>query len=251
MKRTLLDMVQDILNDLEAEEVNTITDTVEAMQVAQTIKSCYLEMMSNRNWPHLKKLIQLESSTDINKPTHLKIPENSKELIIFRYDKRKLDSENAHYEDVKYVYPDEFLRFTGNRSNTQQNRLEVSDYNGVRFYVQTNQAPLYWTSFDDQYVICDAYDRQVDDTLQTIKTQAHVVVYPSWITQDSFVPDLPVEAFSALVEEAKSTAFLNIKQMANEKAEQKATRQNRWLARKAWTAHGGIRYPNYGRTSKK
>ena len=39
--------------------------------------------------------------------------------------------------------------------------------------------------------------------------------------------------------------------MVNEKAEQKATRQNRWLARKAWRAHGGVRYDDYGRRGRK
>ena len=37
---TLLDMVQDVLNDLDSDEVNDIDDTIEAQQIAQIIKSC-------------------------------------------------------------------------------------------------------------------------------------------------------------------------------------------------------------------
>jgi len=39
--------------------------------------------------------------------------------------------------------------------------------------------------------------------------------------------------------------------MANQKAEQKAGRQQRWLSRKAWRAKGGILYENYGRKGRK
>jgi hypothetical protein len=74
---------------------------------------------------------------------------------------------------------------------------------------------------------------------------------PKWVHMDDAIPDLPEEAFAALEEEAKSTAFVAIKQMANQKAEQKAARQNRWLSRKAWRAHGGIQYENYGRKGRR
>ena len=39
--------------------------------------------------------------------------------------------------------------------------------------------------------------------------------------------------------------------MANQKAEQKAARQQRWLSRKAWRIEGGIEYENYGRSFRK
>src|SRR5688572_28072275 len=86
MRMSLLDMVQDILNDLDSDGVNSINDTIEAQQVAQIVKTCYFEMISNRNWPHLKQLIQLEASGDVDKPNYLQLPERLKELILFKYD---------------------------------------------------------------------------------------------------------------------------------------------------------------------
>src|SRR5690606_23061665 len=99
--------------------------------------------------------------------------------------------------------------------------------------IKTNQFPTYWTSFDDVYLVCDSYDASYDDTLKSSKTQALIVRNPDWITQDDFVPDLPAEAFAAFLAEAKSTAFVSLKQMMNEKVEAKAQRQQRWLSRKA------------------
>lgn len=68
---------------------------------------------------------------------------------------------------------------------------------------------------------------------------------------DTFIPVLPEEAFTLLLEESKSRASLKINQQADQKAEQEAGRQNRWLAGKQWRAHKGERTPNYGRRGRK
>jgi hypothetical protein len=87
----------------------------------------------------------------------------------------------------------------------------------------------------------------VDDTIQNSKIQAMGYVIPGWIMEDDFIPDLPDEAFTALLEEAKSRAAFKLKQTADQKAEQEAGRQNRWLSRKAWRVAGGVKYKDYGR----
>lgn len=251
MKNTLLEIVQDILNDLDSDEVNSIDDTIESQQVANIVKQCYFELIANRNWPHLRKLITLNSSLDTSKPTHLQIPDEMKELVFFNYDTKELGDTRSKFQEVKYKYPDEFLRYVSVRNGDNDNVDEIYDWSGSRFYIFNDKAPLYWTSFDDEWIVCDAYDKQVDSTLQSQKTQVLAYLEPSWSHLDGAVPNLPSEAFPLLIEEAKSTASLVLKQMANQKAEQKATRQNKWLSRKAWRTHGGVRYPNYGRNSRK
>lgn len=247
MKPTLLEMVQDILNDLDSDEVNSIDDTIEAAQVAQIIKTCYHEMMSNRNWPHTRKLFQLEASNDTSKPTYLIIPASLKELVSFQYDKTPKGSIDIVRGDVSYRQPDDFMRILNSRSLKNPHTEAVTDYNGVKLLILNNTPPTYWTSFDDQHLVCDSYNNAVDDTLMRSKTACIAYIIPEWERKDTAIPDLPIEAFSALIEEAKSTAFLALKQVANSKAEQKASRQQRWLSRKAWSTHGGIVYPDYGR----
>lgn len=252
MKQTLLDIVRFILNELDSDDVNSINDTVESMQVAQVVRGCYLEMVSNRNWPNQKSLSQVHHSGTPDKPTHLKLPESTKELISFRYDKSdKEDPNDINYQDVVYRNPDEFLRLVSARHRDTQNTRIVTDFGGVKLIIKDNQAPQYWTSFDDEYIVCDSFDRKVDDALKKSKTQCLIYKMPEWIHTDDAIPDLPAEAFAALIEESKSTASLTLKQMANEKAEQKSNRQQRWLSRKAWRAKGGVRYDNYGRNSRK
>lgn len=251
MKRSLLDIVQEILNDLDSDEVNSINDTVESLQVANIIRACYLEMTSNRNWPDQKKLVQIAASNDLNKPNYMRLPDNIKEVVQFSYNKAKEGQTKLVYQSVKFVYPDEFLRLVNSRDTDLDNVIIVTDENGIQIPVVNNQPPSYWTSFDDNWMVFDAYDSAVDDTLKASKSQVIAYVEKAWVHDDNAIPDLPSEAFSALVEEAKSTAFLALKQMPNQKAEQKASRQQRWLSRKAWRAEGNIRYPNYGRIGKK
>src|SRR5574341_1002189 len=250
MKFSLLDIVQEVLNDLDADSVNSIDDTVEATQVAQIVKSCFNEMMSNRDWPHLKQLSQLEASGDLNKPSHMKLPSGVKKLEWIKYDVKKAGETRLRYSDIKYLYPDQFLGITNNRNSDNSNIKSVIDFSGTTLLILTDKAPTYWTSFDDEYIVFDAYNSALDDTLKKSKTQIGIVKEPVWFHTDSAIPDLPEEAFAALIEEAKSTAFLTLKQMVNQKAEMKASRQNRWLSRKAWKAKGGVRYDDYGRKGR-
>lgn len=251
-KLTVLEMVQSILNDMDSDTVNSIDDTVESQQVTSIIKDCYNEMISNRNWPHLRKLCQLESINDLTKPTHLKLAEGTKELVFFRYDKHRVyNSSKLIYEDVRYKEPDAFLRMVSGRNTENENVETVVDFSGTKILVNTNQPPMYWTTFDDQYIVCDSYDADVDDTLKESKTQCLAYIETPWEGLNDSVPNLPSEAFSALLAEAKSLAFFTLKQMVNSKAEATSQRQQRWLSRKAWAAEGGIKFANFGRKARR
>lgn len=250
MKRTLLDMVQEILSDMDSDLVESIFDTVESEQVVTILKSTYYAMMSNRDWPHLRRSIQISSSLDPNRPTHMKLQDGIKELCFIKYNKEKLDATRKDFGDVTYLQPDHFLHKTNNEDSSSANVKIVKDFGGIDILVRADRAPSYYTSFDDKYVVFDSYDSEVDTTLQESKVQAMAYVMPTWVSGDSFIPDLPENAFTALVEEAKSRASLRLKQQMDEKAEQESSRQNRWLARKARRVNGGIQYPNYGRKGR-
>lgn len=250
MKQSLLEMTQDILSDMSDDEVNSIDDTFDSAQVANILRSTYQSMMSNRNWPHLRKLIQIIPSGQTGRPTHMYLQEGIKEIVFINYncsqDKNKLD-----YRPMKWREPDDFLRFLNTRDNTKPEVDVIQDDTGVQLLILNNKAPQYYTSFDDEYLVFDSYDMLVDDTLQESKVQAMAYIMPQWNHTDSFIPDLPSEAFSALLAEAKSATMLRLNQTQDIKAEQDARRQQSWLSRKAWRAHGGIQYPNYGRRGKR
>lgn len=246
-KQNLLEIVQEILSDMDSDIVNSIDDTDEALQVAQIVKSTFEAMISNRNWPHTKRVINLIPSGDSNFPVYMSIDEDIKEMISIFYEKHKDGDTNLRYEEVFWKDPDDFLRLTNARNSTNTNILTILDPSGVQLLIQNDKAPTWYTSFDDEGLVFDSYDSVVDSTLQASKTQARAYVMPDFELTNTYIPDLPREAFSALIEAAKASAQFKLKQMQDLPSETEARRQQRWLSRKAFTVQGGIKYPDYGR----
>lgn len=246
-KLNLLAIVQDIANDLDTDNINSVTDTEESLQIAQIVKTCYYEIINKRDWPHLKEVGQLDASGDNTKPNYMSIPESCREIKYVNYDKQKSGDTTDKYSAVKYCSPDEFLirqnQLNGSNTNVQQ----VTDFTGVKFYIRNDLAPTYYTSFDDEWVVFDSFDSAVDTTLQNSKNQTGMIRDPAWTVSDTFVPDLPVDGFPLLIEEAKSTASLKLRQTADEKAEQKSSRQQRRMSGKMWRTNGDQVSINYGR----
>lgn len=246
-KKTLLAIVQEIANDIDTDIVNSISDTFESMQIAEIVRSTYQAIISNRNWPHTRKLIRLIPSGDSTKPNILIIDEPIKELLSVYYNKVKNGETRLRYEPVKWIEPDDMLRRMYSLNTDEANVSSIDGGNGQQWVIRNDLAPKYFTTFDDTTLVFDAYDNSVDSTLQASKTQARAYVVPEFSMLDDFIPDLPEEAFTYLIEEAKSKSALKIAQKPDDKAEQESRRQNQWLSRKAWRVNGGVKYPDYGR----
>ena len=251
MKQTLLEMVQDILNDLDSDEVNSISDTTESLQVAQMLKTTFYELIAGREWPHLKEMISLDSVSDTSRKTVLKVPTTVTEIKWLNYNKIKNGETKVRWNEIDYLYPDEFILKLNSRDSDATNTETMTNLNGVPYLVRNDLQPQWWTSFDDENITFDSYDSSVDSTIQSSKTQAYVSKTPSWTVSDSFVPDLPAEAFPLLIAETKSVASLRLNQVADQKAEQQSRRQRARMSQKAFTTKGGIRYADYGRKSRK
>lgn len=244
-KLTLLEIVQDILNSLDSDEVDSINDTLEAQQVAQIVKTAYYNIIDGKDWANQYQLWQPSSSGTTTAPTKLKIPDTSIELLWIKYNKRTLSDTKDRYLGVTYKTPLEFLEILNNRDSSATNVDVITDVVSLNIY--NDIAPTYYTSFDDEYIIMDSYDGDVDSTLQNSKCQCYGKVQPTFTISDSFVPDLPIQAFSYLLNEAKSTAFVDLKQTTNPKADQHSISQRRRMSQDNWKLKKGITYPDYGR----
>lgn len=261
---SLLDITQDVLNDISGDEVNSIDDTVESVQVAAIIRSTFYDIMSTRNWPHTRRLVTMDASGDTCTPTHMTLTDDIKELIMVSYDKARVpyvavDCTYCNTPDfgrvgkrqmseVKYINPEDFLRMSNQRDNMSERTTTVCDpYNEVLLNIDNQNAPTYFTSFDDKTLVFDAFDSTIEDTLQNAKIQVYAYVMPPWVHIDEAIPELPTEAFAGFVEDCKSRAALKLRQQADQKSEESAQRNRRWMARQDWTVAGGIKFPNYGR----
>lgn len=249
-KFTVLEIVQDILNDMDTDEVNSIDDTAESQQVAQIVSTTFHSMMANRNWPHLREITTLTPSGSSSLPTVMTLADDVKEVVSINYNAARLGDTRKNYKEMKFLEIDDFLRHT-NARNSGNSNITTMSYKGTELFIQNDQPPKYYTSFDDKELVFDSYDSVIDDTLQESKTQLVIYKMPSLVIADNTIPDLPDEAFPALIEEAKSRAMFRIKQMPDQKAEAEARKQQKWLANMAHRVDQGDLYPNYGRKSHK
>lgn len=251
MKKTLLQITQSVMREMGSDDVNSIDDTQEAWDVANIIQDVYFDIVSNKDWTHLRLLGKLENSNDSTKPSYMKLPENVSRLDWINYNSMKSGETKARYKKIYYVYPDEFALKTNGRNSDAVNVEIVQDYSGVELLITNDKAPTYWTSFDDEYIVFDSYDQAVSTTLTEGNTQCQMFKIPTFSLEDDYVPDLPMEHFPLLIAESKSVAANAIQQMPNQKAEQQSTRHRKTLSQRGWKAKGGIRYPNYGRLGRK
>jgi hypothetical protein len=243
---TLLEMTQDILSDMDSDEVNDINDSVEALQVAQIIKTTFFSIVDGKHYPHFDELFQLEAATAA-KPTHMKIPERIENIDWIKYNTKKTSTDKDLYTKIKYLSPQDFVNKLDGRDSTDSKVEVVTTSSGIPINIHNDRAPEFFTSFDEEYIVFDAYNKLVDDHLQATKSQAYGKRHALFEMKNNFVADLPVNMFSYFLAEAKSTSFLTLKQMANQKAEQVSVRQRRIMSQEAWKVNDGIEYPNYGR----
>ena len=250
MRLTLLDMVQTILSAMTSDDVNHIGDTIESMQVATAIRTVYYSILDGKDWPHLFKLYQLESSEDINKPTHMRLPEAVIDIDTIKnvkYNAKRTLDDIDRYIEVKFLKPYDFLNLVDGRRGDASNVKVVEDDSNIKFNIINNVAPHYYTCFDNTNLIFDSYNAEIEDTLQEIKTSVYGKVQPVWVMEDSFVPDLPPNAFSYLLAESMSWCFFNVKEAPNQKAEQHSVTARRRLSQQSWRVNKGIDFPDYGR----
>lgn len=250
-KMTLLEMTQDIMSDMDSDEINSINDSVEALQVAQIIKSTYYNIIDGRDYDFLYELFQLNSLGDTSKPTHMRMPEDIIDLKWIKYNNKKLSDTKNKYEKIQYLNPEDFMNLIDSRTSSNDNIVTVLDGGGISLNIFNDKGPKYFTSFDDDYLVFDAYDSIKETNLLNANTQVYGKRSVTFTISDLFVPDLPVQMFTYLLAEAKSTAFMTLKQMANAKAEQISVSQKRRMSQDAWKLKSGVSYPNYGRHGKK
>jgi len=222
MKSTLLEIVQSILSDMDAEEVTTLSDTVEATQIASVVQDTFYNIISGREIPEHRKLVNLTSLSSSVKPTHFTYPANLKGLTKISYNITV--GATPDWRTIKYVQPDYFLE------NMDETDLGVDTVSGgVRIYVGTTAMPSYYTSFDDYHIIMDSYVLLEEANLQASKTRAYITEFPTFSQTDAHVPDLDETLFPYLLAEAKSTCFSLFKSGTDPKIEQAARRLKSYI----------------------
>ncbi len=224
MRHSLLKMTQLILSSMNSDEVNSIGDTSESLQVVDAIETSYWHLAETLDFPDYWDFFELTPSNDPSLPTVMYLPPNVGKLEYIQYNRSdnndQLNYHTVHAMDRK-TFSDRMNSLDKNSSIVYNSTISSS--NGTLELVgHNNRPPNYYTTYDDNTILFDSYDRLMDTTLQGNKTRCYGMLIPSFIREDDFVPELDPRQFSLLLNEAKSQAFIDIKEVENPKAEQRA-----------------------------
>jgi len=244
IKKTLLEIVQEILDDMDSESVNAIGDTEEAQQIATIVESTFYNIIATRGIEAHKELLRPTALSDATYPTHFSLADNVKEVNIIWYD-NSTDA-SFSYDEIKWLPP---LTFLQKSDGLASNYTSVLDKNGTtNLRIGNDKIPEYFTSFDDNYLIMDSHKASVDSTLQQAKIRAYGTVYPVFDkTSGAYVPDISASYFPYLIAEAKSTCFSVLKGGIDQKIEQNARRQKAAIQNDKQRVTTPNNWSNYGR----
>ena len=239
MKKTLLEIVQQILSDLDSEEINSLSDSAEANQIAKIVEQTYYQLFSNRLVPEHEQLLKITAASDNTTPTHFTLGADVRRIDCLWY---SVDS-NFDYKEIYFVEPLVFLKRTDNRS---ENYVNVS-VEGTNLRIRTDKQPDFYTSFDDETIIMDSYDSTIDTTLQESKVRALGVKHPTFTISDSFTPDIDSILFPLLIAESRSMCFETLKGGTTPKVESVARKNRQLIQNDRYRIDRENKRPDYGR----
>lgn len=253
MKLTLLKMTQDILSRMSSDEVNSISDTTESLQVAGIIRNKYFDILTRVPLPEQEMLLQLDPSLDGTMPVLMYVPDGVVNLKWIKYfDSNVLDGSSTGsfqhdlntditdtaggfssvppgYLDVTILPNRTFINLVNrfNLSDSHVASFNFTDQSPGKSFVfnyRTDRQPRHCTIIKNKFVIFDSYDNTQDSTLQASKTMFFGQVEPIFLMSDSFTPDLAEEQFPLLFNEALAVAFFELKQQPHQLALQETKR---------------------------
>lgn len=238
---------------MDSDEVNSINDTTESQQVALLVRTAYLDMKNRANLPEHHSLITLDASGDANKPVIMYLPNTVQNMTWLKYNICSLNDPEINMRTLEFLPLKEYLDLMY-QLNTEEDDVESFQHtigsDVFTILYKNNNAPEFYTTFDDFTVLFNSYDSGVDTTLQKSKTLAAATMIIPFSMEDSFIPDLDDAQFALLLNEAKSLAWAELKQTQNPKAEQSARRGwvNLQRSKKAIkTESDFMQLPNFGR----
>lgn len=191
-------------------QVNSISDTEEALQVASIIEDKYYSMLETMDWPVDSNYLPLVASNVNAGPTTLSIPAEVDKIDHLRYDGVSLD----------YIDPELFLQKALDPANADNADMTLVQFGpDIQGYVLKNKNPEYFTTFDDKLIVCDSYDAETEDKLVTSKSLASVFKHQVITIDDSTPIPITKKMEPYFLAEVKAACFKKIKQQVSDEDE--------------------------------
>lgn len=196
MKKTLLEVCQDMLAAIDAENVTDVGETEEADMCVRIANRVFEQIAVSKRWKHFKGFTSLTTQTNKNE---MGLPTG---MI-------SLDSGSVYYDDewVRWMEPEDFLYMTIRRNTDETN---IEKVNGIKVYNDRN--PTWYTSDDNETFRFDAFN-----TTNLVQSKSNVfghILPVSLVTDAAAFFDFPAVVYPALVEYCVGRAMLELQQNA-------------------------------------
>lgn len=235
--RTLLQVVQNVLSAMEADNVNSISDTVESVAIARVAEETFFELISQSDWPHLEVLETADSYSSLESPNVLRIPKNLKNIKGLWYNGNKL----------KYLGTEEFVEMSNNLDVNKDNVVESLVSQGVTLRCYNDEGPTVFTLIGDSLIVTNSYDSIQGSTLMGSKALISGSETPYFELDDNFVPKMPDSMLSTYLAMVKRSAFLYFRREPSTKDERAALAGMSKLLRNKSSLYNKSSRVNYGR----
>jgi len=226
---TLFNATKNALDAIGGDEIAAITDTPDALQVAEICKDVYEELSTQTDFPHNYTYGALTTVNDADAPTHISLVANVEHVENIRYDITKAADTHTTYRTLEYKDPEAFLDMVLANRDGNTNIAETNGIggNGIYLPLRDDKMPQYWTTFDDSYIVCDSYDVAEDvNGLSGDKVIAKIRTVTDFDSTDgTFVIPIPEYMQPLYKARVRAKTFAYIKQISSPQDEREANRQ--------------------------
>lgn len=228
---------------MDGEEVDSISDNVEAMQVAYIIRDTYNDVTARLQLPNKFNFFELVASGDPTKPTLMYLPSNVSSVEFIKYNNvdTSAGESSPKFLDVQFQNIDVFENAmsklnSDTMTNVQTFSHTISGLGTFDFLCYNDRPPTKYSTWDDYTLVFDSFDADNDTTLVANKTQGYGEISSTFVLSDTYVFPLDNLQYSLLLNEAKSQAFAELKQTQNVVSSQRA--------RRAWVSEQHLKKKN-------
>lgn len=212
---------------MDSDEVNSIGDSTESMQIANIVRTVYFDIINRANLPEHYSLVTLDASLSITKPVLMYLPSTVGKISWVKYNKLLDEDDPINMELVTYLSLEDFLSRMYQQNEDEDNIASFTHTIGPDTFTilyRNDKQPDWYTTFDDNTLLFDSYDSDIEDTLQKSNSLCYGKLIIPFTLSDTFTPDLDDGQFALLLNESKSLAWGELKQTAHGIAERNSRR---------------------------
>lgn len=222
-KRTILKLIQDLGSAIQSDEIDSLTETVEVIDMGKILERTYKEVISRKDYEFTRdKVLQLDARDVADtKLNNLTIP-----LSVTRLQCVKYVGANGKFTELCYKTPKDFINLVHARNVADSNITAILNDDGVAINTITDAPPNYYTSFDEETLTFDAYDssRGVGNLVADSVIIATIIPAVDFTDPTAVLP-IPERLEPLIFTEAQATMNYELRQTADPNSERRARKQ--------------------------